>query len=173
MNLTLITHLVAAVVAAAAAWAFQGARMDAAVADVRLEMSAANVKATSEKLQAVKEARADERAINKTYVEALNAARTREALLRTEIDHLRLVSDGLRDQNADAARRLAAAPPAAVLEYATALGAVFEDCRAAYGGMVEKADGHAGDVRAHREAWPVMPAKPSEAQADQEVEGVL
>lgn len=160
MNLTLITHLAAAVVAAAAAWAFQGARMDAAVADVRLEMSAANVKATSEKLQAVKEARADERAINKTYVEALNAARTREALLRTEIDHLRLVSDGLRDQNADAARRLAAAPPAAVLEYATALGTVFEDCRAAYGGMVEKADGHAGDVRAHREAWPVKPTRP-------------
>ena len=172
MNVTLITHLAAAVIAAAAAWAFQGARMDAAVADVRLEMSEARITAAGEKLQAVKEARADERAINKTYVEALNAARTREALLRTEIDHLRFVSDGLRDQNATAARLLAAAPPSAVLEYATALGAVFEDCRAAYGGMVEKADGHAGDVRAHREAWPVMPAKPSVAQADQEVEGV-
>ena len=159
MSITLITHLAAAVVAAAAAWAFQDARMDAAVANVRLEMSAAKVKATSEKLQAVKEARADERAINKTYVEALNAARTREALLRTEIDHLRRVSDGLRGQNADAARRLAAAPPTAVLEYATALGAVFEECRAAYGGMVEKADGHAGDVRAHREAWPVVPVR--------------
>ncbi len=65
------------------------------------------------------------------------------------------VSDGLRDQSAEAARRLAAAPPAAVLEYAAALGAVFQDCRAAYGWMVEKADGHAGDVRTHREAWPV------------------
>lgn len=160
MSITLITHLAAAVVAAAAAWAFQGARMDAAVADVRLDMASAVIKAAGEKLAAVKEARADERAINKTYVEALNAARTREALLRTEIDHLRLVSDGLRDQNADAARRLAAAPPAAVLEYATALGTVFEDCRAAYGGMVEKADGHAGDVRAHREAWPVKPTRP-------------
>lgn len=161
MNLTLITHLAAAVVAAAAAWAFQGARMDSAVADVRLEMSAATMQAAGEKLQAVKEARADERSINKTYMEALNAARTREALLRTEIDHLRLVSDGLRDQNATAARLLAAAPPSAVLEYATALGVVFEDCRAAYGWMVEKADGHVSDVRAHREAWPVMPAKPS------------
>lgn len=160
MNLTLITHLAAAVLAAAAAWAFQGARMDAAVAEVRIAMAGAKVQAAGEKLQAVKEARADERAINKTYVEALNAARTREALLRTEIDHLRLVSDGLRDQNATAARLLAAAPPSAVLEYATALGAVFEDCRAAYGGMVEKADGHAGDVRAHREAWPVIPHRP-------------
>lgn len=154
MNLTLITHLAAAAVAAVSVWFYQGARMDAAVADVRLEMSNAQTKAAGEKIQAVEAARADERAINKTYAEALDAARTREALLRTEIDHLRVVSDGLRDQNADAARRLRAAPPAAVLEYATALGTVFEDCRAAYGGMVEKADGHASDVRALREAWP-------------------
>lgn len=160
MNLTLITHLVAAMVAAAAAWAFQGARMDAAVADVRLEMSEAKTKAVGEKLQAVKEARADERAINNTYVEALNAARTREALLRTELDRLHRVSDGLRDQNAEAARRLAAAPPGAVLEYAAALGTVFQDCRAAYGGMVKAADGHATDVRTLREAWPVTPPRP-------------
>lgn len=149
MNLTLVTHLIAALAAAAGVWVFQDARMDAAVADVRLEQS-------DERLRAVTQARADERAITTTYQGALNAARTREAHLRTEIDHLRLVSDGLRDQNADAARRLAAAPPAAVLEYALALGAVFEDCRAAYGGMVEKADGHASDVRALIDAWPVI-----------------
>lgn len=159
MNLTLITHLLVAGVTAAAVWAFQDARLDAAVADVRLEQSNAEVRAAGELVRSVKQARADERAINKTYVEALNVARTRESLLRTEIDHLRGVSDGLRDQNADAARRLAAAPPAAVLEYATALGVVFQDCRAAYGGMVEKADGHASDVRTHREAWPVIPPR--------------
>lgn len=153
LNLTLITHLLAAGVTAAAVWVFQDARMDAAVAEVRLEQS-------NERMRAVASARADERAITKTYVEALNAARTRETLLRTEIDHLRHVSDGLRDQNADAARRLAAAPPAAVLEYAAALGVVFEDCRAAYGWMVEKADGHAGDVRTLRDAWPVIPPRP-------------
>ena len=159
MNLTLITHLVAAMVAAAAAWAFQGARMDAAVADVRLEMSEAKTKAVGEKLQAVKEARADERAINKTYVEALNAARTREALLRTELDRLHRVSDGLRDQNAEAAHRLAAAPPGAVLEYATALGAVFEDCRAAYAELAEEADGHVSFIRLMQQAWPSIHAR--------------
>ena len=152
LNLTLITHLLAAGVTAAAVWVFQDARMDAAVAEVRLEQS-------NERMRAVASARADERAITKTYVEALNAARTRETLLRTEVDHLRGVSDGLRNQNADAARRLAAAPPSAVLEYATALGVVFQDCRAAYGGMVEKADGHASDVRTHREDWPVNRAQ--------------
>ena len=153
MPLTLITHLLAAFVAAAGAWVFQDARMDAAVADVRLEQSA-------ERLRAVATARADERAITKTYQEALNAARTREALLRTEIDHLRAVSDGLRGQNVEAARRLADAPPAAVLEYATAINAVYDDCRAAYGHMAEKAAGHAADVRTLTAAWPVIPRRP-------------
>lgn len=152
MTLRLITHLIAAAVTGVLVWVFQDARMDAAVAEVRLEQS-------NQRLSEVSQARADERAITKTYVEALNAARTRETLLRTEIDHLRRVSDGLRDQNADAARRIAAASPAAILEYAAALGVVFEDCRAAYGGMVEKADGHAGDVRSFREAWPVAPRR--------------
>ena len=159
MNLTLVTHLATAFITAACAWFFQDARMDAAVADVRLEMSHSEVLAAGEVVRSVKQARADERAITTTYQEALNAARTREALLRTEVDHLRRVSDGLRDQSAEAARRLAAAPPSAILEYASALGVVFNDCRAAYAGMVEKADGHSSDVRAHREAWPMMPPR--------------
>ena len=144
------THLIAAVVAALAAWFFQDNRYTAELAELRLE-------ASEDKRKAVTTARNEERAVNKTYQEALNAARSRETLLRTEIDHLRLVSDGLRDQNATAARLLAAAPPSAVLEYATALGAVFEDCRAAYGDMAEKATGHADDAQTLIEAWPVMP----------------
>jgi len=150
MSLTTITHAAAALLAGLLVWFFQDARMDAAVAEVRLEQS-------NERLRAVTTARADERAITKTYQEALNAARTREALLRIEVDHLRTVSDGLRDQNADAARRLADAPPAAVLEYATAVNAVYDDCRAAYGGMAEAAAGHAADVRTFTSAWPVIP----------------
>lgn len=153
MNLALITHLAAALVAAAGAWFFQDARWDAEVAELRYE-------ASEDKRKAVTTARSDERAITKTYQGALNAARTREAHLRTELDRLHRVSDELRDQNADSARRLAAAPPSAVLEYATALGAVFEDCRAAYAELVPKADGHASDARTLREAWPVIPPRP-------------
>ncbi len=153
MNLTLITHLAAALVSAAGVWFFQAARWDAEVAELRYE-------ASEDKRKAVTTARNDERAITKTYQGALNAARERETLLRTELDRLHRVSDELRDQNADGARRLAAAPPAAVLEYALALGAVFEDCRAAYAELVPKADGHAGDARTLREAWPVIPPRP-------------
>lgn len=153
VNLTLIAHLLVAVIAATSAWAVQGWRLGE-----RIEAIRAGHAATLAQSEA--DARANQIAIDTNYQEALNAARTREALLRTELDRLRAVSDGLRDQNAEAARRLAAAPPAAVLEYATALDAVFDDCRAAYAGMVAQADGHASDVRTFRDAWPVIPPRP-------------
>lgn len=153
MNLSLITHLVVALAAAAGVWVFQDARMDAAVADVRLEQS-------NERLVAVTQARADERAITKTYQGALNDARTREALLRTELDDLHAASNSLRAQLSDAARRIAAAPPAAVAEYAVTVSELLADCsreRTFYAG---KATGHASDVRTLREAWPVIPPRP-------------
>lgn len=154
MTPTLITHLLAAAVTAAAAWFYQGARMDAAVAAVRLKMSVAAEKAADEKLQAVGVARDEERAIAKIYQEALNAARTRETALLRDRDAARAESDGVREQAADAARRLAEAPPAAVLEYATTTNELFVDCGRRYAELAEKADGHASDVRTLTEAWP-------------------
>ena len=153
MNLSLITHLVVALAAAAGVWVFQDARMDAAVADVRLEQ-------TNERLEAVTQARAEERAITKTYQEALNAARIRENTLRRDVAAAGAQSDGLREQAAEAARRLAAAPPAAVLEYATAVNQLFADCSRSYQELAGKADGHSLDVRTLREAWPVIPPRP-------------
>lgn len=149
MNITVITHLAVALVTAAGVWFFQDARMESTIADVRLEQS-------NERLTAVAQTRTTERAIAKTYQEALNAARTREALFRTELDNLHAASDSLRTQLSHAARLVAAAPPATVAEYATTVSELLADCsreRAYYAG---KATGHANDVRAHREAWPVI-----------------
>ena len=151
MSVRAITHLAAAGLAAFLTWNYQGARLGADLAEARAD-------STSEKLAASTAQRAAEKAINTKYQEALNAARTREALLRRDLDQLRAVSDGLREQSADAARRLASAAPAAVLEYATAVNAVYDDCRAAYGDMAAKAAGHAADVQALGAAWPVIPS---------------
>lgn len=150
------THLIAAVAAAIAVWVFQDARMDAAVAEVRLEQS-------NERLSAVSQARADERAINKTYQEALNAARTREAVLRRDAALARAESDGLRSQLSTAARFIADAPPATVAEYATTVGELLAVCSRERAEIAAKADGHASDVRTLREAWPVISA-PGEIQ---------
>ena len=149
----LYTYAATAIVAGAAAWAFQDSRYTAELAEQALTHKTAE-------LDAVSRVRSDERAITKTYQEALNAARIRENTLRRDVAAAGAQSDGLREQAAEAARRLAAAPPAAVLEYATALGDVFQDCRAAYAELVPKADGHAGDARTLREAWPVIPPRP-------------
>ena len=54
------THLIAAIVAAFATWFFQDSRYTAEIAELRLEQ-------TDERLNAVTRARAEERAINKTY----------------------------------------------------------------------------------------------------------
>ena len=154
MNITLITSFVAAIVAAAAAWAFQDARYAAELAEQALTHKTAE-------LDAVSRVRSDERAITKTYQEALNAARIRENTLRRDVAAAGAQSDGLREQAAEAARRLAAAPPAAVLEYATAVNQLFADCSRSYQELAGKADGHSLDVRTLSEAWPVIPPRPA------------
>ena len=157
MSVRAITHLAAAGAAAVLVWQFQGARLGAELAEAHAEATSDKLAVSTAQRAADARVRRAEQSINTKYQEALNAARTREAQLRRDLDRLRTVSDGLREQSADAAQRLAAASPAAVLEYATALNAVYDDCRAAYGDMAAAAAGHAADVQTLRDAWPVIP----------------
>ena len=150
MNITIITSFVAAIVAAAAAWAFQDARYTAELAELRLEHANAVIKATST-------LRAEQHAITTKYQGALNAATERETISRRHLAAAARESDGLREQLSDTARRIAAAPPAAVAEYATTVSGLFADCSRSYQELAGQADGHANDVRKHRDAWPVTP----------------
>lgn len=163
MSVRAITHLIAAGAAGLAVWIFQDARHGADLAEAKLDATTYQLDVSQAQRAADARVARVGQQISSTYQGALNAAINREALLRRERDHLRTVSDGLREQAADGARRLAEAPPAAVLEYALAVNAVFDDCRAAYAGMVGLADGHASDVRTHREAWPVITTTTKEA----------
>ncbi|WP_349335367.1 hypothetical protein [Delftia sp. DS1230] len=156
MSVRAITHLAAAGLAAFLAWSYQGARLGADLAEARANATSEKLAVSTAQRAADARVRRAEQSINTNYQEALNAARTREALLRRDLDQLRAVTDSLREQSADAARRLASAPPAAVIEYATALGVVFEDCRAAYGDMAAKAEGHATDVETLTKSWPFL-----------------
>lgn len=140
--------LLGAAIAAVSAWQVQNWRYAS-------QIDALAASYADERTKAEQRARTAEQTITTKYQEALNEARNREALLRTELGQLRTVSDSLRDQAATAARRLADAPPAAVLEYATTVNAVYDDCRRAYEDMAATATGHATDVRAFKDAWPV------------------
>ncbi|XJC77997.1 hypothetical protein ACHFCA_17165 [Delftia tsuruhatensis] len=106
----LYTHLGAAAVAAALVWQLQGARLGTELAEARLEAATQQLATSTAQRAADARVRQAEQAMNTKYQGALNAARDREALLRRDLDQLRAVADGLREQSADAARRLASAP---------------------------------------------------------------
>ena len=146
------TRLAAAVIAALAAWFFQDNRYTAELAELRLEHANAVIKATST-------LRAEQHAITTKYQGALNAATERETISRRHLDAAARESDGLREQLSGTARRIAAAPPAAVAEYATTVSGLFADCSRSYQELAGKADGHSLDVRTLREAWPVNRAQ--------------
>ncbi|MDD0837935.1 hypothetical protein PSQ40_05055 [Curvibacter sp. HBC61] len=151
MSTNLIAFIVGAVLAGLGSWTFQDTRRAAEVSEIRLAQATAEADAREKAL-------AEERAITTRYEGALNAARTREAALRRDVDSARAESDRLRDQNADAARRLASAPAGAVLEYALAVNQLFDQCQREYQGLAAKADGHASDVLTLIEAWPKLPS---------------
>ena len=142
------THLAAALIAALAAWFFQGYRYGAQLADLHRDHAVAVRKAEEQ-------AREAEQAINTKYQEAINAATTRESVLRRHATAARNESDSLRAQLTDAARRFADAPPAAVIEYAATTNELLTDCSRRYQELGAQADGHANDVRTLTEAWPV------------------
>jgi len=154
MSVRATTHLAAAGLAAFLAWNYQGARLGTDLAEARANATSEKLAVSTAQRAADARVRRAEQSINTNYQEALNAARTREALLRRDLAHLHAVSDSLREQSADAARRLASAPPATVLEYAAALGVVFDDCRSTYGELAEKAAGHTIDISTVLAAWP-------------------
>lgn len=136
-------------VAAASTWHVQAWRYDAQIAGIHRAHAQAAALASEETAR-------NFRAITTKYQGALNAATERETISRRHLAAAARESDGLREQLSDTARRIAAAPPAAVAEYATAVGGLFADCSRGYQGMAAKASGHAADVRALTEAWPVM-----------------
>jgi hypothetical protein len=93
------------------------------------------------------EYRAKERAWLKTKEEALHEAAKREQIARRDADAARSERDSLRNQLADAKRRMPEASREAIINYANALADVFENCAARYTAVAEQADGHANDAR--------------------------
>ena len=147
MNITLITSFAAAIVAAAAAWAFQDARYTAELAEQALTHKTAE-------LDAVSRVRSDERAITKTYQEALNEATKRETKLRADADAARRTVDGLRGTLYDFRASLPNASTAALIARADTAAELFGACVDEYRSVAESADRHAADAVMFIEAWP-------------------
>ena len=145
------THIAAAVIAALAAWFFQDNRYTAELAEQALTHKTAE-------LDAVSRVRSDERAITKTYQEALNAATKRETKLRADADAARRTVDGLRGTLYEFRASLPGASTAALIARADTAAELFGACVNEYRSEAESADRHASDAVTLIEAWPVTGA---------------
>ena len=162
-RLTIYASLAAAAAGAALAWSFQAARLGAELADERLQAIQYREQIADERTAAGRRVLAVERTVNATYQGALNDAIQKQAGLQAAADRARRERDGMRKQLSDAEQRLADASPAALVEYARALGKVFGQCSQRYAELAIRADGHAADAATCRAAWPVIP-QPKENQ---------
>ena len=142
-------YITAAIAAAAFVGGFtiQGWRMDAKIAEIETTNAAAVVAATkavaeeATRLQGKKDnaLKIAQQQVRKNAI-AADAA-------RIELHRLRIEAD----------RATAAIPTAtctSVRNYATTATAVFGECTVALESMARKADGHAVDSKALRDAWP-------------------
>lgn len=103
--------------------------------------------------------RAAERRQSVDVIGAINDAKKREQVARVAAAGARSERDGLRDELAAAQRDLSSAPPAACIERAAALSAVFEQCAGRLEELAGKADRHASDALTLQQAWP-KPSQP-------------
>lgn len=144
---TILTHLLAAIVAGAGsfyvAWQMQAGNVTA----VELKHANAVIEATSRTDAAW-------RGIVGNSIAATVAATNRESATRSRLDGTRSERDGLQRDLEAATARLATATPAACLERASALSSVLSQCAGAFEDMAGKAERHANDAQTLIEAWP-------------------
>jgi hypothetical protein len=144
---TLITHGIVAVAAAAGAWAYQGHRYDAQLSEVRREYLQRDFKALEAQY-------ADTIRLQKKAEDAQAKAAVRIRTLAADRDILRGAVDGLRGDLAENSARYAEATEQARANYTAAVGAVLADCAGEIGELAVKADGHVIDIRRLHEQWP-------------------
>lgn len=143
----LITHALAALAAAAAAWMWQANSYGHQISD----MQTAQARAT---LRSMETATRQTLEMQDAKDQAIAQAAQRNALLARSAAVVRAERDGLRDDLAAQRAALPDAACAAVREYASTLTAVFGECAAEAGGLAEAAGGHASDALMLLDAWP-------------------
>ena len=169
MNLTLITHLIAAIVAAAGAYWVQAQRYG-------LEIEKLKHQQTSTELTGARQAVKDLAGLQKGLNDALanfQATGQRNAAAQQGLDRslrdLRSTTAGLRGDFAGLTERISGAAQPALAQYASTCTAVLQELADRGGRLAERgaeiaraADGHSADAALMREAWPTKtPSRPA------------
>ena len=136
-----------AVVAFLSGFTIQGWRMDAIIADMKTANTAALTIATSQSLEEAARLQGKKDDALKFAQEQVRKNALAADAARIELHRVRVEAD-----------RAAAAIPTAtcisVRNYAATATSVFGECTVALENMARKADGHAIDSKALRDAWP-------------------
>ncbi len=147
---------VTAIISAAIGWFSASWRADAVLAKVRETHQSQAAKAATQYIRGLKQLRDESTRMQKEKDDAIVRATTRAQQLDRDAAAYRSQLGRLRDDLSEANRRIAAAPIAAVREYAATVGALHSECEAELAETARAADGHASDVQLLSEAWPVQ-----------------
>jgi hypothetical protein len=143
---TIITHGIVAVAAAAGAWAYQGHRYDAQLSEVQLSYSKRDFKALEAQY-------ADTIRLQKKAEDAQAKAAVRIRTLAADRDILRGAVERLRG-DLTASGNAATDTGATTTDNAAAARVVSAECADALATMAGHADGWRSEAMTLREAWP-------------------
>ena len=147
MNTTAIACLASAAIAAAGAWAYQGYRYEAQLAELQLSYSKRDFTALeAQYAETVRYQRKADEAAKNAAARVRNLAADRDILLGTV--------DGLRGDLAANSAKYAEATEQARANYTAAVSAVLADMARVAGDISSKADGHVIDIQRLHEQWP-------------------
>lgn len=146
MTTTAIACLASAAIAAAGAWAYQGHRYEAQLAEVQLYYSKRDFKALEAKYaETVRyQRKADEAA--KNAAKRVRAAAADAAVLRDSLDRLRDAADTALRESSDSI--------AACTDHGATITELFGQCASRYGEVAGEADKWVNEALTLREAWP-------------------
>ena len=146
--------LLAAVIASLLTWYVLAGRFEAGIATLKLEHQKSATRVAELHVLALKQAHDKFDRMQKEKDHAIERASIRAATNANALAAARADLDGLRRDLSDARTRIAAAPVAALREYANTVSDLYGECEAELTETAAKATGHASDVQMILDAFP-------------------
>ena len=146
--------IIAALFGTVLTWYVLAGRFEASAANLKLDYQKRATRAAELHVLALQKANAKFDLMQKEKDHAIERASIRAATNANALAAARVELDGLRSNLSDARARIAAAPVAALREYANTVSDLYGECEAELTETAAKATGHASDVQMILDAYP-------------------
>lgn len=146
--------IIAALFGTVLTWYVLAGRFEASAANLKLDYQKRATRAAELHVLALQKANAKFDLMQKEKDHAIERASIRAATNANALAAARVELDGLRSNLSDARARIAAAPVAALREYANTVSDLYGECEAELTETAAAATGHASDVQMILDAYP-------------------